>query len=479
MCTSCNYTPCCCQTIEDPCDPCSVAQGCPINLSTECVFYNLNSTEPTGLTCLNIQNGISLKTILEAIDTAICEISPINVLSYTIPCITNNYSVTNFQEFIEAVDQQLCVLNLNINNNFNSLTSSIASTNTLVNTIFYPTLSDCGTLNLESGDSIIVVLQKYANAICNILATCCTDTSPSLVATDSSTVNFTTSGTKNHNITAAVKISSVLGNELSALPDGLYCSVTIPNYTQVLSFNSGTNTLSLSNGGGSVILNPNTDSQTLSLNCLTKMLTISNGNTIDLSCIAGGGFVETPLVAVDSSTIDFTTSGVSGHILTGVVLPAGLISATPGNALSVSAGGLYTSAATDIYVKVTSSDPSAGYLENKITGKVNSLITTTVTTNGGTYKSEVESVLDVNALLTTIAGNPALLSALCAIVADCMCYTFRITNNGAGAELYDYVDCTGTSFTGLSLGAGASVDVCGRSADTASTDIIIQNLGNC
>jgi hypothetical protein len=483
MCVSCNCTPCTCYQLNscqaDPCDPCTTAQGCPINLSTECVFYNLNSSEATGLTCLNIENGISLKTILEAIDTAICEISPINILAYTVPCITNSYSVTNFQEYIEAVDQELCVLKLTISNNLTTLSNSIAATNTLVNTIFYPSISDCGTLNLEVGDSIIVILQKYADAICNILATCCSDNSPSINATDSSTINFTTSGTKNHNLTAAVKLSSVLGNEIEILPDGLYCSVSIPDYTQVLSFNSGTNTITLSNGGGSITLNPDADAQTLSLNCLTKILTISDGNSVDLTCIAGGGFVETPLVAVDSATIDFTTSGVSGHILTGSVIPAGLISATAGNSIVVSAGGLYSAASADIKVKVNSGDPTSGYLEDKITGKINSLITTTVITNGGTYKSEVESILDVGALLSLIASNPAFLTTLCNMVEGCMCYKFRITNNGGVAELYDYVNCSGASFTGLSLGAGASVDICGRSANTASSDIIIQNLGNC
>lgn len=486
MCVSCNCTPCTCYQSNpcipcqaDPCDPCAAAQGCPINLSTECVFYNLNSSEATGLTCLNIENGISLKTILEAIDTAICAITPVNILAYTVPCITNSYSVTNFQEYIEAVDQELCVLKLNISNNLTTLTNSIAATNTLVNTIFYPAISDCGTLDLEVGDSIIIVLQKYADAICNILATCCVDDSPSINATDSSTLNFTTSGTKNHNITAAVKLSAVFGNEIEILPDGLYCSVAIPDYTQVLSFDSGTNTVSLSNGGGSIVLNPDADAQTLSLNCITKILTISGGNAVDLSCVASGPFVETPLVAVDTATIDFTTSGVSGHILTGSVIPAGLISATAGNSIVVSAGGLYSAASADTQVKVNAGDPTSGYLEDKITGKINSLITTTVITNGGTYKSEVESVLDVGALLTLIAANPAFLTAICNMVEGCMCYKFRITNGGVGSELYDYVDCSGVSFTGLSLGAGVSVDICGRSANTASTDITIQNLGNC
>lgn len=473
MCNNCNPDPCSCQ--ETPvCAP----GGCPINLSTECVFYNLDSDEASGLSCIGFENGASLKSILEEFDSKLCSISAINILSYNIPCLLTDYVITDFQEFIEAVDQEFCTQRVNIQNNFNTLNSNIASLSTTVTGLVYPNVSNCGTIGLLPTDTFQQVLQKYANAICNIQTNCCSDNSPNLSTTDSSSIQFATSGTKNHNLTGSVKLSTILNNKITIQPDGLYCNPTIPDYTQVLSYNSGTNVLSLSNGGGSVVLNSFTDSQTLSLNCTTKILTISGGNSVDLSCVASAALVETSLTANDSSTINFTTSGTSGHILTGDVIIPALISTSPGNSISYTGGGLYSSA-LDQKVKTHSLDPTAGFLEDKIAGKSNSLITTTATTNLGTHKSEIESVLDVSALISLIGSNPTFLTALCNIVKNCMCYSFKITNNGGSSATYDYVDCSGTSFTGLSLAAGASVSVCGKSAASASSDILIQNLGNC
>lgn len=50
-----------------------------------------------------------------------------------------------------------------------------------------------------------------------------------LVANDSQTIDFTTSGTDNHTVTAAVKVSATAGNALVANVDGLYVPVNLDN----------------------------------------------------------------------------------------------------------------------------------------------------------------------------------------------------------------------------------------------------------
>jgi hypothetical protein len=476
MCTcNQNINPCSCVQVEPNCSPCDEAKVCPINLDTSCIFYNLY-TDTSKLTCLALSNGVSLTQILEAIDTKLCQVLP-SIPSYNLPCLRNDYVITNFKQFSEAVDEEFCTMRVELENLINTNKNNISSLSTLVTSIYTPALTDCGTIGLTPGDTIIQVLQKYANKICNIQATCCSDNSPSIIATNSQSILFTTSGTKNHNITASVQKSNVLGNLLQIFPDGLYCSVSVPNYTQVLSFNSLANTISLSNGGGSIILNTDLDNQLLSFNCVSKILTISNGNSVNLSCLSGSGSItETPLVAIDTPTINFTTSGTNGHILTGDVLIPGLISSTVNNSISINAGGLYS---IDEKVKLNSLDATPGYLETKLSGKINSLISTVVSSNNTTNKAEFESVLDVAALLSTISSNPVFLNTFTNLVKSVLCFKFRIKNTNSLSETYSYVDCSGVSYSSLSLSAGASIDICGESANTLSSFVTINNLGYC
>ena len=465
---------CTCNTNINPCS-CKQAKTCPINLDTSCIFYNLYANT-SKLTCLSISNGTTLSQILETIDTKLCQTLP-SIPSYSLPCLRNKYTINDFKQFSEAIDTEFCTMRIQLENLININKNNILSLSTLVTSIYTPTLVDCGTLGLLPGDTIIQVLQKYANKICNIQATCCSDTSPSIVATNSQSILFTTSGTKNHNITASVQKSNVLGNILQILPDGLYCSVTVPNYTQVLSFNSLSNTISLSNGGGSITLNTDLDNQLLSFNCVSKILTLSNGNSVNLSCLSGSGSItETPLVAIDTPTINFTTSGTNGHILTGDVLIPGLISPTVNNSISVNAGGLYS---IDEKVKLNSLDATPGYLETKLAGKINSIITTVISSNNTTNKAEFESILDVAGLLSTISSNPVFLTTFTNLVKSVLCFKFRIKNTNSVSETYSYVDCSGVSYSSLSLSAGASIDICGESANTSSSFVTINNLGYC
>lgn len=85
--------------------------------------------------------------------------------------------------------------------------------------------------------------------------------------------------------------------------------------------------VAISGGGGG-------GSQTLGLVAPTS-ISISGGNVIDIASLIIAG--QTPLVATDTASIDFTTSGTSGHNLTGSVK----ISANAGNAASIVADGIF------------------------------------------------------------------------------------------------------------------------------------------
>ena len=99
-----------------------------------------------------------------------------------------------------------------------------------------------------------------------------------LTVIDTSSINFTASGTDDHTLTGSVKISATSGNQISISSDGLYVpQVSVPS--------------------------------------------------------------QTPLTVVDTSTIDFSTSGTNSHTLTGSVIIPGLISSDASNQVTTGTDG--------------------------------------------------------------------------------------------------------------------------------------------
>ena len=91
----------------------------------------------------------------------------------------------------------------------------------------------------------------------------------SITANDSTTFNFTTSGILNHTITGSVKVSATSPNLIDVLFDGLY--VAPP---------------------------------TLSVNYTDKTLTISDGNTVDLTSLLSGVGAFLGNLAADPIAVD-------------------------------------------------------------------------------------------------------------------------------------------------------------------------------
>lgn len=212
-----------------PCPPPCPDNGCPIHLDFKCVLYHKDNNELSKLTNLGLTNGATLQLFAETVDD---KFGQINALNYNLPCLRTDYTISNLKQFAEAVDTELCILK-------------------------------------DTIGSITV---------------------PAIVANDSSTIDFTASGTLNHTITAAVKLSTTSPNLISTLSDGLYVAP-----------------------------------QTLSVNAAAKELTISNGNTVSLASITCGasGFLGNlatdPSVSSDGQYWYNTTSGQLKIKLNGTV----------------------------------------------------------------------------------------------------------------------------------------------------------------
>lgn len=400
-------------------DPCNVPDPCQCATQTDasCIFYNLCGTNTNKLYCTGVQNGTSLQVILEAFDAKLCQYVNQDYSRYNLYCLRQKYTISSGQQFAEAISKELCIAEQQIINNFNTLSKEIFDLNIIVNGILFPKLNDSCNLGILLTDSIQVILQKILNILCN--PSILPDNSPSINAQNTNTINFTTSGIKNHNISAVVNVSPTFGNVLQALGNGLYVPTPPAQIPQVLSINYATNTISLSNGGGYVILPPGASPQTLSLNIPLKTITISNGNTIDLTPLFNaiavtqtpnnpqntnsinitasgtanttfsanlnidgtqpngatvnthGLYVvpQTPINASDSSTIAFTTSGLNNTNITAAVK----LDSTKPNAIVIDSNGLYV-------------DPNAGI--NPITGVNTGTILITV---AGAYGNVIKA----------------------------------------------------------------------------------------
>lgn len=414
----------------NPCypDPCVQPDPCqnPIQLDATAIFYNLCSSNINKLYCTGLPNGTSVAAVLEAFDAKLCQYINYDFSRYNLSCLRQKYTITSLQQFAEASSREICIAEAQIATLDQKFTQQILTLSNVVNGILYPQLVDgCG-LGILITDSIKVVLQK-------ILAILCTpgnlpDNGPNLIAQNTNTISFVTSGIKGHTISAGVNISPTLGNVLQALGNGLYVPTPPAQIPQVLSIDYTSRTISLSNGGGYITLPPDLDNQILTLNISAKTIAISGGNTIDLTPLfqaiavtqtpnnpvntnsinitasgtanttfsanlnldgtqANAAVVNThglyvapeqTLVANDSSTIDFVTSGIDGHTLTAAVKT----DLTQPNALVINANGLFV-------------DPNTG--STPITG-VNSPSVSLSVSGPNSHTLQANAIIDPNPL---------------------------------------------------------------------------------
>lgn len=230
MCVICGqpkFIKCNCQQSVQPfCDQCTENDCGDGKIDLACTIYHLNNPQkPTKLNCLGLPNLVSGETIFEQIDKLIC----------------NNLNIP-----ISSVDTPSIHWTLSGPAN-HKLQTDVKISEDLGNTL---EIRPDGLFAMVSGSDIL------------------------LVATDSNTIDFTTTGDEDHNLTASVKISSSAGNALSASGDGLY----VPSYSS----NNGitkdvTNNFQL---GGTLIKN----------------------TTLDFAAAYDLFFTNTPLLCIGSNT---------------------------------------------------------------------------------------------------------------------------------------------------------------------------------
>jgi hypothetical protein len=177
--------------------PCCCNNGPAFQLDANSVIYHKNNDLPNQLGPIGLNNGATLQLFMDTVAAPIGQV--MNVPNYTLPFLRAvPFTINTLQQFAQAVDTE-----------FQTVATEIAALTVIANT--------------------------------------------PLVANDSSTIDFSTSGTLNHTLTGSVKISATANNTLSALGDGLFAAP-----------------------------------QTLSYDTVAKTLTISQGNTVNLASLACG-----------------------------------------------------------------------------------------------------------------------------------------------------------------------------------------------
>lgn len=165
-----------------------------------------------------------------------------------------------------------------------------------------------------------------------------TSGSTSLTVNDSATIDLTATGTDNHTLTAAVKLSATAGNQVVANVDGIFVPssggqtpITANDSTTVDLTASGTNSHTL------VAALINDPAGGLQANAGGEGIKIDPASTSGVLTLSSAGlkatFAQTALTVNDSTTIDLTASGTNNHTLTAAVIN------DPAAGLQANAGG--------------------------------------------------------------------------------------------------------------------------------------------
>ena len=392
MCNDCEQTPSCFETKK--CEPCKAP------ISTSCLYYNLENQESSHLLALGVENGTPLNTVLEQLTKKVNLVATPNFTSFTIPYLKGKSTVTNIKQFSELVSLELGNLNAKAASSTACCTENredIAAFGLELNAIKYPKIQDTSIAGFTVNSTINVVLQKLSNQIATLNGAAVV--SPPITANETSSVKINKSGTLGHTISAIVKRSGAIGNQLQLNADGLYVPpYNAPNQTQTLSGNG--NTITLTSGGSYTVPIPS-----LTLSGTTIGIA---GSAVSFNLASILSTSQTPITVNDTSSIDLTVSGTNNHTLQATVK----ISGNAGNILELKSNGLFVS-------------------------------------SGG-----------AQAVLTEIDesdSNSILRSTFCSIqAASCrICFSFYIKNTSDTLQNFKYVDCNGI-LRGVDIAAGHS-----------------------
>lgn len=443
-CTETNYP----TAFYGPLPPCVTPEGCgdcPKGVvDTACVLYS-------GPQLINIGavTNTCVETILQKIDAQLA-VTTGNYSGYNVYCLA---PVTTQQQFVEKISEYVCQTRLDFNT-FVSTTfvTEIQDLQDQIDAFEVPGLNSCTKVGIITTDTNEQVLTKLATATCDIYSqinlstaawnSCFTvvgtpPTTPleatnalisqicSIKSSQTSTVlpifdNTSTCLTGGTATDSLITTMGLIKNRLCLSP-----TLNINTLTFGCTSKPSNNALDLQ-GTLQAILN---SLDTLTKNSYTFDLTqftvtqVSPGNLClgkNVSLIAPGSGSSTDRLVATTST-DTTPGTLIDKVVEGTGINLDFIT-TPGQMI-IGIDPAYQP--VDDKVKVNASDPTTGYLEDKIEalGQVSTGLTLGVTTNGTNDKVVVQGSINLDALATAlleaIADDETLRTLFCNLVSSC------------------------------------------------------------
>lgn len=154
-----------------------------------------------------------------------------------------------------------------------------------------------------------------------------TFTETPLTVNDSPTVDLTNGGTAGHTVTATVKVSGDNGNQIFVRPDGLY----VPPYTETPFVANDSATIDFTTSGN--LSHTMTGNVRISGDAGNQVVVRGDGLYVPLPPAPS----QTPITTVDSATIAFSSYGTANHTITALTK----VSQAAGNKLLVNQDGLF------------------------------------------------------------------------------------------------------------------------------------------
>ena len=180
---------------------------------------------------------------------------------------------------------------------------------------------------------------------------------------------------------------------------------------------------------------------------------------------------NTPLIAVDSPSIDFSQSGNAGHTFTADVN----ISTQAGNILSILSDGLYATVLNDGKVKVNASTP-ARYLEEAIIGATDGCVSISAETDDSGLLV-LHPTLNIDCLSSLLCNSSAfgvcLANTLCSSDNFVNCIQASLCTNPDFEACVEAIVGPGTSVTadnGLNISAPGNVQLGGTLLHATTID---------
>lgn len=407
---------------------------------TACIVY----TGPN-LTCIQADTNTCLELILQKIDAQVCAITG-DYSGFNLGCLRTSYTIDTEQQFAEAISAFVCQLRSDFDVfSTDTFNSSISSLQDQIDTLNFPAITSCAEIGIVDSDSLFDVLDKLSISQCATIGSisdistanwsqCYTVITPPTTLLEA--FNVVLSQICQTKALAGTGSLPTFDNTGSCLPapvtnnDSLVTTVNKikTKLCQVPTFDAAnlTSSTCVSFSGGSS-LEDVIDAQNAAIDAVSQeaVRAISSAFTLTAidalqPCLGMELGLNTSVVdrRVALNNADLTPGTLFDKVAAGtnVTLDFGIINT---GKLTISATG---GVPADEKVKATASDPSAGFLDTKLTGDTNGGVTISVTASTPsllTIAPSVDFVALINSIFDELEDNEELRARFCAIKDMC------------------------------------------------------------